>query len=365
MTTTPAGQLPIVCVVIPCFNHGRFVEHAVCSCLAQEGAQVHVVIVNDGSTDGSTPAACDACVALDPSRVRVLHQTNRGLPAARNAGAGVARDLALGTFLVFLDADDWILPTFVSRLHAELLAAADPAVSHAYCQEELVELGHGIWTVPAWDPELMLVTNLHPVTCLIRRDCFEAVGGFDESMTLGYEDWELWIRFIERAWRGVRVREPLFIWRRHSQITMVMEAVERHETLFRQIVDRHRALYTRHAESLLVRSNVLLRKADANWLDEEHRAIFIRDLRAWNHDLVRERDHARSEFQNLNTELESVRDTLASTQAERDRLDAAYRRSLRGRIGRALRAIIGILPARFSSSATTALDRARGSQPQA
>src|SRR5690242_14370321 len=110
---------PRATVVIPCFNHGRFVEEAVRSALAQSDAQVRIVIVNDGSDDGSSPAACDACAELGP-HVRVLHQENRGLPAARNAGAAVAAREGWGQYLVFLDADDWLEPQFVARLHRAL-----------------------------------------------------------------------------------------------------------------------------------------------------------------------------------------------------------------------------------------------------
>ncbi len=78
---------------------------------------------------------------------------------------------------------------------------------------------------------LLLVTNLHPVTALIKRDHFERAGGFDESFKRGYEDWDLWLRFSERGWRGVRVREPLFNWRRHSENTLVMQATMRHAEL--------------------------------------------------------------------------------------------------------------------------------------
>src|SRR5204863_2952498 len=108
-------------------------------------------------------------------------------------------------YLVFLDADDWIQPRFIARLHEEIRsneqvrsgdepakepakeqAQASPAhlptsspapasaISHAYCQERLVEKGTGIWRVPDWDPLLMMVTNIHPVTALVRRECFQA-----------------------------------------------------------------------------------------------------------------------------------------------------------------------------------------------
>src|SRR6185295_16182322 len=121
--------------------------------------------------------------------VRVLHQENRGLPAARNAGAALAAREGWGKYLVFLDADDWLEPQFVARLHWALDADPAPEVSHAYCQERLVENATGIWKVPAWDPLLLLVTNIHPVTALIKLDRFHAVGGFDESFRSGYEDW--------------------------------------------------------------------------------------------------------------------------------------------------------------------------------
>ncbi len=263
---------PTATIVIPCFNHGRFASEAVRSCLAQTDAEVNVVIVNDGSNDGTTPAQCDE---LASARVTVIHQPNAGLPAARNRGA----QQATGEFIAFLDADDWIEPTFVSKLAAAITDADDDDVSHAYCQEQLVEQGEGIWRVPEWDPELMLITNLHPVTALIRRERFEQLGGFDASMTLGYEDWELWIRCVAHGWRGVRVQEPLFIWRRHSDTTMVMEAVQRHDELVASIIERHRSLYESRFEALYLRCNSMLRRFDCNWLDETGDPISLRQYR--------------------------------------------------------------------------------------
>ncbi|MBL9032458.1 MAG: glycosyltransferase family 2 protein [Phycisphaerae bacterium] len=257
--------MPTVTFVIPCYNHGRFVRQAVESCLAQIDADVRVVVVNDGSTDGTTPAACDACAG---PRVRVVHQPNSGLPAARNRGAA----LADSEFLAFLDADDWVRPRFVAALHQRLADEArdgrDADVSHVYCQEQLIEKGTGVWRVPDWDPVLLLLTNIHPVTALLRADRFHAVGGFDETMTGGYEDWDLWLRFVERGWRGLRVRQPYFVWRRHSDSTMIMQVIHNHEALYRGIMERHADLFRRHADEVLLRANVLLRRCDMNWLDE-------------------------------------------------------------------------------------------------
>lgn len=298
----PAHRMPLpqATVVIPCFNHGRFVGDAVASALAQTDAQTQVVVVNDGSTDGTTPHECDALPdRFGRDRVRVLHQPNTGLPGARNAGALGART----EHLVFLDADDWIEPAFVSTLARAL--EGDARASHAYCQERLVELGQGIWRVPEWDAELLLLTNLHPVTCLLRRDVFERAGGFDASMTGGYEDWELWIRLSTMGFRGVRVPEPLFVWRRHSNATMIFDAVKRHAELYGAIRARHRAHYDAHADALVARANSMLRDFDCNWIDETGVPIPLRHLREQAQSLPR-----------LRAELREAREQTAR---ERDR----------------------------------------------
>lgn len=289
---------PQAAVVIPCFNHGRFVADAVRSCLSQVDAEVRIIVVDDGSNDGSTPGECDDCVALGPN-IRVIHQTNTGLPGARNAGAAVIRQENWGQYLVFLDADDWIQPSFVARLHKEIVEASSAGpdqgrnISHAYCQERLVGMAQGLWAVPEWDFARLIVTNLHPVTALVRREHFEAAGGFDATMTKGYEDWDLWLKFAERGWRGVRVREPLFIWHRHAAVTMVVEAAGRHDELYAMLLERHPEFVRKHAAEALRRASTMLKRSEGSWLDEQDQPIVLRDLRAWTRELVRERDEAR------------------------------------------------------------------------
>lgn len=396
-----------VTFIIPCFNHGKFVADAVRSCLAQEKTDARVVVIDDGSNDGTTPKACDRCEKL-PGWVEVIHQRNKGLPAARNVGAARAA-VHESEFLVFLDADDTIEPTFVRKLRAAIESAwsSDPAsrglgqgaISHAYCQERLTDKAFGTWAVPAWDPVLLLITNLHPVTALVRRECFEsaarqmnaksgststlpgspaaspassapastfarrgaldlgfdpftrvmesdaaqpgATAGFDESMTKGYEDWDLWLRFASRGWRGVRVREPLFNWRRHAEVTMVMEAVRHHDELFRQLMTKHKAMYERHATELIARSNLLLRKADANWLDENLEAIYVRDLRARNIELFGEVEAAKQEAARLRGEIDEIR---AAAQREAARLASDYENKPALRWSRRLHAMIDAMP---------------------
>lgn len=294
-----AMPLPEATFVIPCYNHGRFVGEAVASALGQEGALSRVVVVDDGSDDGETARACDGLVSdFGSDRVRVIHQENTGLPGARNRGALGAES----AYLVFLDADDTVAPEFVARLAGAIEAAPDRGrVSHAYCQETLTDRAHGTWRVPAWDPELLLITNLHPVTCLVRREAFEAVGGFDATMTGGYEDWEFWVRCHARGYRGVRVAEPLFFWRRHSADTMIHDAVQRHDELYGRIIERHRALYEARFEALARRCNSMLRAFDCNWIDETGTPIPLQYLQ-----------RRTAESHRMERELEGCRQSLAA-----------------------------------------------------
>ncbi|MBC7833634.1 MAG: glycosyltransferase family 2 protein [Phycisphaerales bacterium] len=342
-----------VTIIIPCFNYGRFVTDAARSALEQQDATVHVVIVNDGSTDASTADACDACLRLPGAagHLRVIHQTNAGLACARNAGAAGAST----EFLLFLDADDHLLPTCVRDLAAiirtEESAGRGGDISHAYGQQVLSELGHGTWEVPDWDPILLGITNLHAPTALARRERFEAVGGYTPSMRHGYEDWDFWLKFAERGWRGVRLRAPTYVWRRHSHETMIHQAVKIHDELYARIIDQHREFYKRHALELVQRANQLLHRCDGTWLDENLDAIPIRDLRRWCADLVRERDSARHELSAAVARAESSTAQTARLDEELRRLHSQYEAKPAVRLSRKIHSIMDSLPRPLSAPA--------------
>ncbi len=349
--TTPSP--PRVVFIIPCFNHGQFVEAAVRSALVQEAADIRVVVVNDGSTDGTTPSACDRCRLAEreggPQRVHVVHQANAGLPAARNAGVQAALTFAPDhDLLVFLDADDYVEPSFVRKLCAKLLASDSPQVSHAYCQEQLVGLGTGIWNVPEWDPLLLAVTNLHPVTCVVRRSRFLEVGGFDESMRLGYEDWDLWMRFADRGWRGVRVREPLFVWRRHSPNTMIADAVARHDELYGSLVARHRDFFIANAVEIIRLANGLLRSGDAHWIDEDRRSILLTQLRSHVQDVYNEcfalREQAARDRAGRENAEKALAEAGARAKADAERVRAEYEAKPAVRLSRRVHRTLDAMP---------------------
>jgi len=95
---------PLVSIVIPCFNQGRFLGEAIDSALAQAHPAIEVIVVNDGSTDDTRSVAC-----ARPG-VRHIEQRNQGAPTARNTGLADSR----GEYVLFLDADDRLLPHAVA-----------------------------------------------------------------------------------------------------------------------------------------------------------------------------------------------------------------------------------------------------------
>lgn len=227
-----------VSVVVACYNQGAFLEDALYSVLGQTFPDWEVIVVNDGSDD---PDTNDLLANLRLPRVRVHHQANAGLPAARNAGMRLAR----GEFVVPLDADDELEPEFLHRLVAAL--DANPAAGVAHCWTRLFGDLNQIWVPPPLNPYRMLLSNSLVGCALIRRDAWRRVGGYDESMTLGNEDWDFWLRMIEKGIGMIEVPEPLFRYRRHG-ITMSVATEARFETARREVSDAHPDLYSRIEE---------------------------------------------------------------------------------------------------------------------
>ena len=235
---------PLVSVLMPCFNHGAFIRDAIQSVLDQTLPDAEIIVVDDGSTDPETRALLGS---LNLPRTRVLRTANRGLPAARNFAARQAQ----GRLFCALDADDRLAPAWFERAAAVLDAQPDVAfVSHW-----LQTFGDESWT---WTPascELpaLLARNTVNGAALVRREAFEAVGGYDESMRDGCEDWDFWLRLVERGYRGHIVPEVHFYYRRAAtSMSRLMTSTPRYEKPLRTLVAKHEASYRAHLIDVLV-----------------------------------------------------------------------------------------------------------------
>ena len=102
---------PLISVIVPVYRVKEYLERCVKSILSQTYENLEVILVDDGSPD-QCPAICDACAEKD-ARVKVIHQENKGLSGARNAGI----DAASGEYLAFVDSDDYVSPHFIEELY--------------------------------------------------------------------------------------------------------------------------------------------------------------------------------------------------------------------------------------------------------
>lgn len=106
--------MPLISVIVPVYNAGGLLSRAVQSALDQTLEDFELILIDDGSTDGSG-AVCDGYAQRD-DRVRALHQKNSGVSVARNRGIAESR----GQYIAFLDADDWLEPDYLAAMHALL-----------------------------------------------------------------------------------------------------------------------------------------------------------------------------------------------------------------------------------------------------
>jgi glycosyltransferase involved in cell wall biosynthesis len=194
---------PLVSVVVPTYNYGRFIGEALDSLRAQTHGAWECVVVDDGSTD-DTEEVVARVSAADP-RVRYLRQPNRRQAAAKNTGLADAR----GRYVQFLDADDLLEPRKLER-QVEFLEA-NPAADIVYGGARYFHTGrpgerlYGMFGEEApWMPELsgaggglvraLVRMNIMAINAaLVRREAVEDVGPFDPALP-PVEDWDFWLR---------------------------------------------------------------------------------------------------------------------------------------------------------------------------
>ena len=187
----------LVSVVIPCFNVRAYVGATLESLLGQDEPAWEALVVDDGSTDGTS----DLAEGYSDHRIRLIRQTNQGVSAARNRGVAEAR----GASLLFLDGDDWLAPDALSRMLRCLRDRPDAVAAYgAFCfvaedaastpPVQVVRCKTGPF--PAGDiVERLLVENLfaNGGHLLIRAHAAAQLGGFRSDLRFG-EDWEYWCR---------------------------------------------------------------------------------------------------------------------------------------------------------------------------
>lgn len=208
--------MPQVSVIMPAYNAAPFISRAIESVLAQTYGDWELLVIDDGSTDGTEQVAR----SFPDARLRYVDQTNQGPAAARNLGLANSQ----GDYVIFLDADDWWDPRCLGSL-AEAFCTAGPkdAVSHAnwaYARDT-GQVGKVVDSKMARGDALSTLILRNPLaihSALVRRSALITVGGFPTDDP-ALEDWELWLRLAAAGYGFVHVPEVLafYCWRPGSK----------------------------------------------------------------------------------------------------------------------------------------------------
>ena len=217
--------MPTISVVVPCYNGGKFLDQLTATLARQTLRDFELVIVNDGSTD---PATLEKLSMLDPA-IRVVHQENRGLSAARNAGVAAAR----ADLVMVLDCDDQLEPSYLADTFAALQAAG-PVAGFAFTNVRLTGAGRGVQErySNAFD---ILFKNVIGYSMVMHKAAWLKAGGYDERMLDGYEDWEFNLRLVHAGYPGVAVPKPLFLYTASTQGMLLGHSSHRHAAVWRRI----------------------------------------------------------------------------------------------------------------------------------
>ena len=147
------SELPLVSIIVPVYQVKDYIVECVESLRAQTYKNLEILLVDDGSTDGSG-AMCDEYEAKD-SRVRVIHQENQGLSAARNTGI----NLAMGEYVAFVDSDDVVMPDFIETLYKLLGKYQADIAFCGYVKCRTEDLGCVRNKKPSSDKELYMTST--------------------------------------------------------------------------------------------------------------------------------------------------------------------------------------------------------------
>jgi glycosyltransferase involved in cell wall biosynthesis len=207
--------LPKVSVITAAYNHKEFVRHSVESVLHQTYKDYEHIVVDDGTTDGTAEI-----LQSFGSRIKYIRQENRGTPAAINAGIRASA----GEYFAILDSDDAWLPHKLERQMSVFEQLPRTAVVYSQAQvidaEGRVKAGDLLGEPLSRDDPFEDLLKHDPIpvlTAVVKRECFDEVGGFDETLP-SISDWGLWIQ-ISTRWPIEFVPEPLALYRMHGRNT--------------------------------------------------------------------------------------------------------------------------------------------------
>lgn len=223
-------------VVIPSYNQAQYLPDCIDSVLSQTLRPHRIIVVDDGSTDGSLEIAKK--YAEENHIIKVISQVNKGLSSARNTGImntfenDCEGDDLSPSYVLFLDADDVLVEGCIKRIQQEIDRTEADIIAPSFkcfgrAQDTIILMKNP--TI-----EDFKVANRIGYCSAVKRSRLLEVGGYSPRMTTGYEDLHLWFNLLSRGATLVTIPEILWLYRTKDK-SMYHDALEHHEELMAQI----------------------------------------------------------------------------------------------------------------------------------
>lgn len=249
---------PRVSVIIPCYNHAQFIVEAMESVLKQTYYDFECIIINDGSTDNTEEVVLKWI--KNDERFKYFYQENWGLSNARNRGI----ILSSGVYILPLDSDDKISENYLEKCVKVLELQTD--VKIAYGEAYLFGKSNRKWNLDSYSFEDILYKNMIYCTGLYRKEDWIKVGGYDENLREGLEDWEFWINILKDGGEVVKIKNCYFYYRLKDN-SMITEFVLKNSYGYNSrlyIFEKHIKLYRQTNFYDMYFENYKLKKAIKN-----------------------------------------------------------------------------------------------------
>jgi glycosyltransferase involved in cell wall biosynthesis len=239
MSTNLTDQSVIVSIVIPCYNHGQYIQEALDSIDAQKiNYPIEIIIVDDGSSDTDTLQKLDDLKQLNYT---IIHQTNGGPGKARNTGI----EIAVGKYILPLDADNKLNPDYINKAVPLLEKKKVDIVYAAPVFFGDTSIKNRQFKVRPFDDLGLVTGNCADACAVFKKEVWEKNGGYDEVMpSYGFEDWDFWISASKNNFVFHFINEKLYYYRiLHNSMISAFDNKER-------TVIIHRYLAKKHAENI-------------------------------------------------------------------------------------------------------------------
>lgn len=207
---------PKVSVIIPCHNHAQFIIEALESVLKQSFQDFECIIVDDGSTD-NTKEIVENWIG-QKNKFKYFFQENSGLSSTRNK----AISLSSGFYILPLDSDDKISENYLESCIAVL--ESNQKIKIAYGEAYFFGNSNNKWNLDEYKFEDLLYKNMIYCSGVFRKEDWKRVGGYDENLKEGLEDWEFWINILKNGGEVAKIKDCFFYYRLKDS-SMIVNAV--------------------------------------------------------------------------------------------------------------------------------------------